>query len=280
VQQSAFPDRYDQRMGDATALYNRLAIGAPVTDPNRPAFNEFPKWSPNCQDRGGAKVDLFLLHTQEGGGGDSAAEDLANFLDNPANQVSYHYTISQAADGGVTVVDVVNTDQASWSVLSANDRSINLCFAGSSVTWSRDKWLTQANAIDVAAYIAAADCKKYGISTNVVAAPYNTGTPGISDHMYVTKILGDGTHVDVGPHFPWDVFAAAVSKYATGAPAPQPGGQPVPAPNVPDYNKETWDQIRGRWAMLGNHTLVEALAQIRDKVCGTSDSGKPGVSFD
>jgi hypothetical protein len=49
---------------------------------------------------------LFLIHTQEGGGGNSAAEDLANFLANPANPVSYHYTVSQASDGGVTVVDV------------------------------------------------------------------------------------------------------------------------------------------------------------------------------
>jgi hypothetical protein len=59
---------------------------------------------------------------------------------------------------------------------------------------------------------------------------------------------------------------------------PAPGGN-VPAPNVPDYDKETWDQIRGRWAMLGDKTLVEALAEVRDKVCGTSDAGKPGVRF-
>jgi hypothetical protein len=114
--------------------------------------------------------------------------------------------------------------------------------------------------------------------TKVLAPPYNSNPPGISDHKYVTQWLKDGTHTDVGNNFPWDVFTAAVNKYATGAPA-QPPGVPVPAPNVPDYNKETWDQIRGRWAMLGNQTMVEALAQIRDKTCGTSDAGKPGVTF-
>ncbi len=280
VQGSAFPDRYDQRMGDAQAIYARLATGAPpVTDPNRPDFNEFPLWSPSNSSRGGTKIDAVFIHTQEGGGGDDAALNLAQFLAVEANQVSYHYCVSQASDGGVTVVDVVDTDSESWSVLSANPRAINLAFAGSKASWSREQWLQQSKAIDVAAYVIVQDCKKYGIPTKVVAPPYTDRIPGISDHRYVTKILGDGTHTDVGDSFPWDVFAAAVQKYATLAPAPAPGGN-VPAPNVPDYNKETWDQIRGRWAMLGSKTLVEAVAEIRDHLLGTNDAGKGGVTFD
>jgi hypothetical protein len=246
----------------ASQLYDQFATGAqPVTDPNRPAYNEFAKWSPNAQDRAGTKIDLFLLHTQEGGGGNSAAEDLANFLDNPASQVSYHYSISQASDGGVTVVDVVPTAQASWSVLSANDRSINLCFAGSSVNWTRAQWMGQANAIDVAAYLAVQDCKKYGIGTNVVPPPYNTGTPGISDHYYVTKILGDGTHVDVGNNFPWDVFAAAVNKYAapTPAPSPTPPGPNVPQPpQFPQPPPTTDAMIEQIWGALFNAVPSES----------------------
>jgi len=247
--------------------------GGTVPD-NRPDYNEYPMWSPNSQDRGGTKVDLFLLHTQEG---DGNADSLARFLQ--GNEVSYHYTISEDPnDHGVTVVDVVDTDEASWSVLSANDRSINLCFAGSRAAWSRDQWLQQSRAIDVAAYLAVQDCRKYGIAIKVLAPPYDCDPPGISDHKYVTQWLRDGTHTDVGDNFPWDVFAAAVTKYATGAPVPAPGGPPVP--NVPDYTHETFDQVRGRWAMLGDQTLVEAVAQVRDKVCGTNDAGKTGVRFD
>lgn len=254
----------------------------PPGDSMRPDFNEYPMWSPNSSGRGGTKVDLFLLHTQEGPGN---ADSLARFLQ--GHEVSYHYTISEdPGDHGVTVVDVVDTDSESWSVLSANPRSINLCFAGSRADWSRDQWLQQSRAIDVAAYLAVQDCKKYGIPLRVLKPPY--GAPGgISDHRYVTKFLGDGTHVDVGgpmappwTGFPWDVFETAVNKYANQPATPTPGGSPVPAPNVPDYTKETWDQIRGRWAMLGGQTLVEALAQVRDKVCGTADAGKPGVKFD
>jgi N-acetyl-anhydromuramyl-L-alanine amidase AmpD len=178
----------------------------------RPDFNEYPVWSPNCQPRYGTPVDLWLIHTQEGAGN---ADSLAHYLNNPANQVSYHYTISEDYhDHGVTVCDVVDTNQAAWAVLSANTRSINLCFAGSSVSWTRDQWLLQSNAIDVAAYLCVQDCRRYGIPATVLAPPYTCDPPGISDHKYVTQWLRDGNHSDVGDQFPWDVFTAAVNKYA------------------------------------------------------------------
>ncbi|MEV5360566.1 transglycosylase family protein [Micrococcus luteus] len=238
-------------------------------DPNRPDFNEFPIWSTNNSGRN-TKVDCFLLHTQEGGGGDAAAENLAKWFQN-ANGVSYHYTISQAADGGVTVVDCVDTDYASWSVLSANGRSINLCFAGSRASWTREQWLKQAKAIDVAAYLAVQDAKKYGFTPKVVPPPYTDRIPGISDHRYVTKVLGDGTHTDVGDQFPWDVFAAAVKKYTEGAPsAPEEPTKPTPVGPADD-------QLTLRWNCLGGQTLVEAVAQIRDRLLGTEDRAKTGV---
>jgi hypothetical protein len=180
VQQSAFPDRYDQRFADSVTLYNRLtarmAVAASV-DPNRPKFNEYARWCDNNQDRAGTKVDLWLIHTQEG---DGDADSLASFListESGPNPVSYHYTISTGYpnDDGVTVCDVVDTDLASWSVENSNNRSINLCFAGSRASWTRDDWITKAaRAIDVAAYLCVQDCVKYGIPMNVIAPPYNS----------------------------------------------------------------------------------------------------------
>src|SRR5690606_20154819 len=112
--------------------------------------------SPNWHSREGAPVLWWLLHTQEGNG---TAESLANYLQNPNSGVSYHYTI----DNSVTVVDVIATDVASWSVLDANNRSINLCFAGSRAAWSRQQWLdNMGRAIDVAAYLAVQDSRSYG----------------------------------------------------------------------------------------------------------------------
>ncbi|SLE91252.1 metalloendopeptidase-like membrane protein [Mycobacteroides abscessus subsp. abscessus] len=208
---------------------------ATVPDENRPDFNEFGLYSPNNQSRGATKIDAFFLHTQEGGGGDSAAEDLAKYLGNPANQVSYHYAISQASDSGVTVVDVVDTDKASWSVLSANNRSINLCFAGSRASWTREQWMKQANALDVAAYLAVQDCEKYDIPAKVIAPPYSGRIPGISDHHYVTKVLGDGTHTDVGDGFPWDYFTERVTFWAGG-------GQTAPPTTGKQYPKDYSDR--------------------------------------
>jgi hypothetical protein len=39
--------------------------------------------------------------------------------------------------------------------------------------------------------------------------------------------------------------------------------------------QENWDQLRGidgkGWPQLGGQTLVNALGEVRDKVCGTND---------
>ena len=243
---------------------------APVS--NRPAYNEFPIWSKNNSVRRLGRPDCFFIHTQEGGGGNAAAENLARWFQS-GNNVSYHYTISQASDGGVTVVDCVDTDRAAWAVLDANTRSINLCFAGSRAAWTRDDWLKQANAIDVAAYLAVQDAKKYNFPTLVVEPPYGERIPGISDHRYVTNIMKIGTHHDVGDGFPWDVFDAAVRKYATGQ-TPPPAKPPVPQPIIVGPADH---QLTMRFNCLGGQTLVEAVAELRDAIKGTSDRHKPGV---
>lgn len=271
VQKSAFPDRYDQRFAEAVALYDRLE-GDVVVD--RPDFNEYAIWSDNNQSRGGTKIDLFLIHTQEG---DSNADDLARYCGNPApggdpkKAVSYHYTVSEdAKDHGVTVVDVVDTDYASWSVGNANNRSINLCFAGSKASWTRQDWLAKApKAIAAAAYLAAQDCKKYGIKPFVILPPYNADPPGVSDHRYVTQRLKWGSHTDVGDGFPWDVFIAAVNKYS-GNESVTPG---FTYPSTDVMIREIWEQLRGPegegWPQLGknaageNLSLVDAIAAIK-----------------
>ncbi|MGV9540935.1 glycoside hydrolase domain-containing protein [Nocardia beijingensis] len=179
----------------------------------KPDYQELDRMGDSASSRHGARIENFLLHTQEGNG---TAESLANYLNNPANGVSYHYTVR---DG--VVVDVVDTDLASWSVLDANPTTINLCFAGSRVSWSRDEWMTIRDDIRIAAWLAVQDAQKYGYDPYVIAPPYERRS-GISDHRYVTDCLGIGTHTDVGPKFPWDVFATDVEEFASGAPAGPP----------------------------------------------------------
>lgn len=180
----------------------------------KPAFTEIQSMGNSCQSRGGLTPRYFLLHTQEG---DGTAQSLAAYLNNPGNNASYHYTV----DNSGVVVDVVDTDLASWSVGDANNYTINLCFAGSHASWSRQQWLNNmARAIDIAAYLAAQDCKKYGIATKWLGSggSYTKSNAGVSDHEYVTDIIGWGSHTDVGHGFPGDVFAAAFVKYVSGAP--------------------------------------------------------------
>lgn len=174
-----------------------------------PEFNELDRLGPSHSSRDGARVTNFILHTQEGNG---TAESLAAYLNNPANGVSYHYTLRDAV-----LVRVVPEELASWSVLSANPFTVNLCFAGSRVAWSRQDWLSIDDDLRIAAYIAVRSAHRHGYPADVIAPDYHVAD-GITDHHYVTRALGIGSHTDVGPNFPWDVFAAHVAEFAGTAP--------------------------------------------------------------
>lgn len=178
-----------------------------------PQYTEINRMGNARQSRYGAKVRYFLLHTQEGNG---TAESLADYLNNTSNGVSYHYTLR---DG--KLVDVVDTDYASWSVGDANDDTINLCFAGSFAGWSREQWLEREGDIAVAAWIAVQDARKYNFSPRWLGSggEYRPADSGVSDHQYVTDIIGWGTHTDVGPGFPGDVFEGYLRLYSGAAPA-------------------------------------------------------------
>lgn len=194
------------------ALAEPLPLPAPTPVPVptpeplsvRPQFTEVEMFGNGWGERRRAATNFFI-HTEEN---DSSAEALARYCDG-SNDVSYHYTVRDRI-----VCDVVDTDKYSWSVLDANVFSINLCFAGSWAGWSRDEWLTHKIDIEIAAFLAVQDCRKYGIPFDVIAPPYGAARPGISDHKYVTEVLRVGTHTDVGDNFPWDVFTLFIAKYA------------------------------------------------------------------
>ncbi|MGZ9829938.1 N-acetylmuramoyl-L-alanine amidase [Tsukamurella ocularis] len=229
VQKSAYPDRYATRMGEAQQIYDRLAAGLSVEIPPKseiggavapPKFRELDYMTGGGRSNRTRLPVNFLLHTEEGS---STAEQLGRYCDG-SHDVSYHYTVR---DG--IVCDVVDTDYASWSVLDANSFTINLCFAGSRAAWGRGDWLAREGDLRIAAYLAVQDARKYRFATAVNPGPrYPLGAAaGISDHRWVTKVKGIGTHTDVGDGFPWDVFTRFVDEYAAGA-------VPAPATNLID----------------------------------------------
>ena len=182
----------------------------------RPQFTELNRMTGGGRGTRSRPAINFFLHTEEG---DGTAESLAKYCDG-SNGVSYHYTLRDRI-----LCNVVDTDFYSWSVLEANVFSINLCFAASRASMSRQEWLAREADIEIAAFIAVRDCRKYGMSMEVLTPRHDRrgsevyeGSPrgGISDHNYVTRELGIGDHTDVGPNFPWDRFSFYVAKYASG----------------------------------------------------------------
>lgn len=317
VQGSGVPNAYGQWWDLANQIVDQALAApgvvptpapspaAPATAAARPDFNEYPLWSPNHQSRNGTPIDLWIFHTEEGDiGNPDAADNLArNDLDKAASQVSYHRTISQAPDGGVTVCDVVDLNQASWSVLSANDRSIDCCIAGSTVKWTRDEWFANASkSIDVLCYLLVRDHMQFpsllvnGQPRVIAPDPNNTNAyhsdpPGISDHKYVTEYLGDGSHSDMGPNFPWDYVEQRVAYWwaaltgPTPAPVPTPIGAPVAGnPYQTDvrtdgghYSALAYSQLAGPldedgmptgWPQLDGMTLVDFLVRMDKKIDG------------
>lgn len=233
IQQSAYPDRYDQRMPDAQALYSQIVntSGGSVTTPvGPPPFTETDLTQNNANDepRGGKAPRLVILHTEEGGQTGSAFEEWM-----AANGVSYGYIINP--DGSVICMET--DDVASWSVLDpTNEISINICFASSISAWSRQDWLNNmAAGITSAAYLSVRECLKFNIPVQILVGanyPKIVTQGGITDHngITVTQLSPGSTHTDVGPNFPWDVFSAQVIQYTPTAAPPPPPPTPTPTP--------------------------------------------------
>jgi hypothetical protein len=261
---TAYEDEIKSRIDTVTPYLDKYwpegSTGeTPVADSKRPPFNEFPIWSPNSESRAGVPPTVILLHTQQPAlrpPPDNAAEALGNYCADPTPQVSYHMYFSQASDGGVTAVDGVDTDLSSWSVGNDNHGSINYCFAGSGIEWTRDEWMQYAgNAIDVAAWYAVQDIAKYPtIAAKVIGFGGNypgshADDSGVADHQWVTDIFGWGTHDDVGANFPGDYFTERFNYWLAGgeSQAPPPVVVPPPPPVDP-------------YAALTDRQLLEAIA--------------------
>lgn len=304
VQQSGVPDAYAKHWEHCWDLLRRVQAQGPIApvppaDPIpapvtmlRPAFTELQMFGWGASRRTRKPINFFI-HTQEGSW-DATARDLAEFCQGQ-NNVSYHYTLR---DG--IVYDVVDTDLYCWAVLDANVFSVNACFAGSSVTQTRQQWLDRYRFdIEIMAYLAVQDARKYGFSTEVIPPPYSGNPrPGISDHKYVTQKLGIGTHSDVGPNFPWDVFTDHVNRFATGGeddmidPAlaqmirdihgaiVEPGGIPSDSPYAPDPAPRFALKDLAKFTDASSHARsVEsgALMGIRSDVKMMKDAAQRGV---
>lgn len=184
----------------------------------KPAFDLRVQISPNKSSRGSQRSRVKGLHTQQGNG---TAASLGNYCCNPNSGVSYHFTV----DNNRNVVRLVPSDQAAWSVGNANGLTTNLCFAGSFVEWTRQEWLDKmGDGIDIAAYLLVVECLNDGHAWQVRSVEdLKNGLSGQSDHNGINLgLLRAPGHTDVGPNFPWDVYAKAVNNYGINGIAEAP----------------------------------------------------------
>ncbi|MFT8180668.1 N-acetylmuramoyl-L-alanine amidase [Mycobacteroides chelonae] len=207
-----------------------------------PEFNpiemrQAPGSSPHESSRGGKPIKWIILHTEsppvhlpsgevdpsDPGILGKTAQQLGEYLwtdhqDGAGNDtsVSYHWVV----DSFGNVVSNIPESAASWSAANANSQSINLNFAGSGTGWSREVWLKNAKALDMAAFITARAAKQNGIPLNFIRAD-GSGVaptqPGIAEHAAGGADWGG--HHDVGEGFPWDVFQQKVEQYTKCLPS-------------------------------------------------------------
>ena len=217
VQGSAYPDRYDQRMAEASDLYDRLTANT-----NPPPSNGTPPMpvtvDPQITHRMTAgnngrrdHDDYVVGHTQEGGTGDAIG--LANYCKNAG--VSYNGVVDD-----VNTVLLVAEDLAPWAAVEANEWGFHICFAGSYARWGRGKWL-ETDAADGlnedamlwrGARLAAWAATKYGIPIKWVGNDGRTGWPpeprGFCGHVDFGQ--RGGGHTDPGVGFPKEEFIRRV----------------------------------------------------------------------
>lgn len=226
VQDSAYPTRYDARMADAQALYDRLAGGSPVptfdygiTDTVF-GFNAGSSGTGNS-DGPRPRTDYITVHTQEGGNGDAIG--LANFCN--GNQVSYNVEV----DDTHTVLNVPVTD-SSWSAMAANAIAFHICFAGSYAAWSQGKWLEKdaSDGLDEDAMLTrgakavAAACQQFGIPAEFAGDGGQSGWPVKAKGIVGHRDFGQrgGGHHDPGDGFPMDEFIRRVQAFINPEEAP------------------------------------------------------------
>lgn len=279
VQGSAFPDRYAGKWDEAWTVLRRALADRPSTpttpeepmgwtgdpvwleDVLRPALGDRLKTLPGWQDRGhGDFKDIRGVMVHHTGNSRETAQSIADGRPDLEGPLS---NLHIAPDGTVTIVAVgvcwhagagsypwLPTDNANWHMI------------GIECAWPDirpDGTFDKAQRWPDAQIIAMRDtCAALALKLGVPA----TRVIGHKEYAGAAQGKWDPGNIDM----PW--FRGEVAKDMRGE-FDKPA-QPGPA-LPPDYAKEVWDQLRIEWPQLGGQTLVNAIGEIRDKVCGVTD---------
>lgn len=141
-----------------------------------------------------------------------SALDLLSFFESKTDR-SCH----AIADDDRLLDNLVSYDRAAWTLRNGNSRSDNLEMCGLA-SWTRAEWLTHKGMLANAARWVAGRLKARGMPVRrvTVAECAARSVRGYMDHWTYTQATGDGTHWDVGPSFPWDIFGPMVTTAYNG----------------------------------------------------------------
>lgn len=170
--------------------------------------------------RGNVPVLWITIHTAEGPTDEfpsrpdldaGSADDLLRFFEGKTDR-SCH----AICDDDKIIDDLVSYDRAAWTLRNGNPRSDNLEMCGLA-SWSRAEWLTHDGMLrNCARWVTKRLKARYIEPKRLSIADVRTWSKrGYMDHNTYTQATGDGTHWDVGPDFPWDVFGNYVTSFYT-----------------------------------------------------------------
>jgi N-acetyl-anhydromuramyl-L-alanine amidase AmpD len=181
------------------------------------------KWagSPRSYTAGRPRpIQFVVLHYTAGAEGDQAAENGAAYDKRRTDGVSTHYFTDSA---GSAIQEVHDVDQAHAALYHGNAIGVQIEICGTAQT--RAQWLDAVSrrTLETTAALVAHLCKAHDLPAvrltvaQCRAAWYAAAGKrprGIVDHGTVTRAFPEdgGTHTDLGPGFPWDVFMDLVEQ--------------------------------------------------------------------
>lgn len=180
-------------------------------------YAEMPAHPRNYQMHRSPRSILFLvLHVTEGHEGPTQDTNVARMFQDPTLEPKR--SCGYVGDTNSITRCVKDQDIAYHCGHTGNQRGLGIELCGLA-RQSRAEWLDALSLpmLQLAARWAAEKCREYNLpATFLDAAALRRGATGITTHHEVSLAWRETNHTDPGPHFPMDLFIAAVAEALAG----------------------------------------------------------------